>query len=291
MDTRNFVDYRKLRDDLVKDLESLSNNLITDIDKLKEFGERWRNGFHMYSMHNMLLIWSQCPAATLVAGRKQWQDRYSRKLKSNQYNNSIQILAPEFNYFPQKDDDGNVVKDSDGKPVMIKMLKYFRVVFVYDIGQTEGKPVDFGGSQLYKEKNSGYKLEDIAKLFPYELVFIKPSNVLMTNGSTDGKNINIARHDGNENADVATYFHEVAHNLLGHTNHDKPEQIPERHIGELEAEATSYLVCSVLGIEHVLAANYISGWVRDNQQETLTNSGSKVLTAAEKIIKTVLPPK
>ena len=58
---------------LVSQLKELTSEIVTDQDKLRKFGERWRSGFHHYSLSNLFLIWGQHPGFSLVAGYNQWR--------------------------------------------------------------------------------------------------------------------------------------------------------------------------------------------------------------------------
>ena len=50
--------------------------------------------FHKYSLNNVMLIHSQKPDATLVAGRKKWQTQFQRNVLDSQRSHGIEIIAP-----------------------------------------------------------------------------------------------------------------------------------------------------------------------------------------------------
>lgn len=79
--------------------------------------------FHRYSASNMLMIWSQCPDATQVAGYRQWQG-LGRQVRKGE--RSIKIFAP----MSKKDAETGETK-----------LFGFKLVSVFDVGQTEGDPL------------------------------------------------------------------------------------------------------------------------------------------------------
>ena len=100
--------------------------------------------FHNYSFNNTLLIAMQKPDATLVAGFSKWRDTFHRTVKKGE--KGIQILAP----IPYKkkvetekvDAAGQPAIGPDGKPMKeIQEIDatLFRVAYVFDVSQTEGK--------------------------------------------------------------------------------------------------------------------------------------------------------
>ena len=103
--------------------------------------------FHKYSLNNVMLIHSQRPDATLVAGFNKWKNSFGRHVKKGE--KGIQILAPTpykikvekekldpDTKLPMIDENGNPVTEE--KEVSIPM---FKVVSVFDVSQTEGKPL------------------------------------------------------------------------------------------------------------------------------------------------------
>lgn len=254
---------QELRVKLTKDIERLSNEIVTDPDKLKDFAAKWTNGFHDYSFGNLLLIMFQKPEATLCAGFRQW-NKYNRYVKRGEH--GIAILAPWFGKKEVKQDNGEVEEES--------VVRFFPV-HVFDLSQTDGEEIELGHSE--KVSQTEYKVVDIAKLFNYTL---RISQDTIENGKTDGKTITVS-HRPNESSMLATYFHELAHCELGHIgdNGSRPTR-------ELEAEAVSFLVCSVLGFDHDRARYYIGHWEGDSAK--LANCGTRILKCAEKIARKVL---
>jgi len=103
--------------------------------------------FHDYSIGNQLLIMLQRPEATRVAGFNTWKDM-DRWVKSGE--KGIAILAPIFQpratcpacgaRLPR----GARFCSECGKTVEIEVEvspRYFKVVYVFDVSQTEGKPL------------------------------------------------------------------------------------------------------------------------------------------------------
>ena len=84
--------------------------------------------FHRYSWLNCLLIATQNPAATRVAGFRKWQE-LKRSVRKGE--KGIAILAPM--RFRKK------VEDDEGRAAVAVGLRGFKVVHVFDVSQTEGE--------------------------------------------------------------------------------------------------------------------------------------------------------
>jgi len=97
---------------------ALLSNLISRAKKEADSFEllkfiSFARSFRKYSFYNTALIYLQCPHASLVAGKGQWKRKYGRAVKNEE--SGIYILVPY----------------SRGR--------YFAVIPIYDISQTEGK--------------------------------------------------------------------------------------------------------------------------------------------------------
>ena len=71
--------------------------------------------FHQYSFNNTILIWTQRPDATLVAGYSTWQKSFHRQVTRGEH--GIRILAPVTGRLPKLKPDDTPVLDDKGKPV------------------------------------------------------------------------------------------------------------------------------------------------------------------------------
>ena len=253
---------------LISKLKDLSSDLVTDPDKLKAFADRWRGGFRQYSFYNMLLIAFQKGDATICAGFKQW-NKHNRYV--NKGEEALWILAPGFVPAKKKDEDGEEEEET-------RTVKYFFSVPVFDISQTSGEELKIGNTLITGNGDLG--LDDVSSKFDYP---VEVSNGL-ADGSTDGKKIRISNRE-NKAQMVACYFHELAHILMDHAK-DRGNNL-SRQVRELEAEATSYLVCCCLGIDNQGAKFYISGW--NGSEEKIDKSALKILGTAEKILRKVKP--
>ena len=122
---------------------------IKDLFESEKYSQylRTMSRFHRYSVNNTLLIAMQRPDATRVAGFSKWRNQFGRHVRKGE--KGIQIIAPtpykkkieEIKLDPDTkapllDKDGNAIMEE--KEIKIPM---FRVVSVFDVSQTEGRPL------------------------------------------------------------------------------------------------------------------------------------------------------
>jgi len=97
--------------------------------------EQWRsfldavNKFHRYSLGNQMLILHQRPDASLVAGFRDWQEKFGRTVRRGE--KAIWVLAP-VTYT-------RVTVENGAEQEEEHLL--FRPVPVFDVSQTEGQPL------------------------------------------------------------------------------------------------------------------------------------------------------
>lgn len=94
--------------------------------------------FHRYSFGNILLILLQCPSASQIAGYGDWKKNFGRQVKRGEH--GITILAP-CPYHRQEEVEETAPDGSSSKSVQWVQRMSFRTVTVFDISQTEGKPL------------------------------------------------------------------------------------------------------------------------------------------------------
>ena len=110
--------------------------------------------FHRYSVNNTMLIYMQKPDATLVAGFNKWKNQFERHVKKGEH--GITIIAPtpykkKIEEMKRDPDTHAPILDADGKAVMEKKeieIPMFRPVKVFDVSQTDGKPLPELASSL-----------------------------------------------------------------------------------------------------------------------------------------------
>ena len=186
--------------------------------------------FHRYSVNNTMLIYMQKPDATLVAGYNKWKDQFERHVKKGEH--GITIIAPtpyKKKIEEQKlDPDTKApILDKDGKIVTEEKeieIPMFRPVKVFDVSQTDGKPLpELASSLSGNVPNYEAFMEALRRSAPVPITF--EAMAADTDGyfSTDHQKIAI-RQGMSEVQTVSATVHEIAHSKL----HDpkKYEMLP-----------------------------------------------------------------
>jgi len=109
---------------------------VLESESFKEFLQ-FSAKFRRYSFGNTLLIWSQRPSATRLTGMKSWNS-IGRHVKKGE--KGIAIFAPLMKKVKKHDNeaDAGIETEPDNKG---ERLVGFKAVYVWDIEQTDGKPV------------------------------------------------------------------------------------------------------------------------------------------------------
>ena len=246
---------------------ALCDSLILDTDKMDEImakhNQKIAEGqFHNYTINNVLLADAQLYMRTgetteLLAPYKRW-GKVNRNVKYG--SKALYILAPIF--YDEEQDDGTVER---------KM--WFKKVPVFDLSQTEGEKFEID----YVKYDGNISFQEIVDRTSIPVI---ESNKELTRGYTDGKKIWVSVHISDAQK-ICVLFHEMAHYYL-HFDKDRNELTSATK--ELEAEAISYMVSSMLGIVNDESAAYIRNWAGNNSHELIKNKGSKLIRTAQKII-------
>ena len=281
------------RDELRGRLQTLAAEVVTDPDRMGELAGAWASGFWSYSFGNLLLIMFQKPGASLCAGFNLWRSK-GRHVKAGE--KGLAILAPMIAGRRRRSsgdrgqalafgDRGQGVKVGDGDPAEddgpgqrpAGALLGFRVVYVFDVSQTEGEALDIGANRV--EGRAELTLDAAAAAWPeYPLELVEH----ITDGRTDGRRVLVSRR-ASKGQELVAYFHELGHILLEHVGPEAKRRDLSHDVRELEAEAVAYLCGSALGLDSKSSADYIRGWGGDRAK--LEASGVKVLSTAEKILR------
>lgn len=200
--------------------------------------------FHRYSVNNTMLIYMQRPDATLVAGFNKWKNQFERHVKKGEH--GITIIAPtpykkKIEEMKRDPDTQSPILDADGKAVMEEKeieIPMFRPVKVFDVSQTDGKPLpelvsSLSGTVPHYEAF----LEAVRRSAPVPIEF-EPMTENM-DGYFSSEQQRIALREGmSEVQTISAAVHETAHSKL----HD-----PKKY----EAEPTWKIVMvSEGGVKH-----------------------------------------
>ena len=191
--------------------------------------------FHRYSVNNTMLIYMQRPDATLVAGFNKWKNQFERHVKKGEH--GITIIAPtpykkKIEEMKRDPDTQAPILDADGKAVMEEKeieIPMFRPVKVFDVSQTDGKPLpELASSLSGTVPHYEAFLEAVRRSAPVPIEF-EPMAANM-DGYFSSEQQRIALREGmSEVQTISAAVHETAHSKL----HD-----PKKH----EAEPTWKIV-------------------------------------------------
>lgn len=250
-------------------LAALHDTLTEGVAALVD-GAQWRAmlataaHFHRYSLRNLLLIYLARPDATRVAGIRTW-NRLGRRVRKGE--RGIPILAPcTYRGAPPDDDRGGAGESDrtptaepggDGKPR--RVLRGFRVVYVFDISQTEGDPVPNVEPVLLDGDDPGRLWNALASQVAAAGYALDRTDCAPANGRTDFDTRRVSVGPGLSAAQACkTLAHELGHVLL-----HGPEDVTgeRRDRAEVEAESVAYVVCQAAGlVTDDYSLPYVAGW-------------------------------
>ena len=200
--------------------------------------------FHRYSVNNTMLIYMQKPDATLVAGYNKWKDQFARHVKKGEH--GITIIAPtpykkKIEEMKRDPDTHAPILDADGKAVMEEKkieIPMFRPVKVFDVSQTDGKPLpELASSLSGTVPHYEAFLEALRRSAPVPIEF-EPM-VANTDGYFSPDQQRIAIQEGmSEVQTVSATVHEIAHSKLHNQKKiqiDNDEQYQEVELFEKPA--------------------------------------------------------
>ena len=200
--------------------------------------------FHRYSVNNTMLIYMQKPEATLVAGFNKWKNQFARHVKKGEH--GITIIAPtpykkKIEEMKRDPDTHAPILDADGKAVMEEKeieIPMFRPVKVFDVSQTDGKPLpELASSLSGTVPHYEAFLEALRRSAPVPIEF-EPM-AANTDGYFSPDQQRIAIREGmSEVQTVSATVHEIAHSKLHNQKKiqiDNDEQYQEVELFEKPA--------------------------------------------------------
>ena len=176
--------------------------------------------FHRYSVNNTMLIYMQRPDATLVAGYNKWKNQFERHVKRGEH--GITIIAPT--PFKKKIEEQKLdpdtkapILDAEGKAVMEEReveIPMFRPVKVFDVSQTDGKPLPELASTLSGNvQNYEAFMEALRRSAPVPLS-VEPMAANMDGYFSPDRQRIAIREGMSEVQTVSAAVHEIAHSKL-----------------------------------------------------------------------------
>ena len=273
--------------------------------------DRYRNylttmsRFHRYSLNNVMLIHAQKPNATLVAGFSKWKNSFGRHVKKGE--KGIQILAPtpyKIKVDKEKLDPDTKLPmlDDEGKPITEEKevtIPMFKVVSVFDVSQTDGKPLPQISFSLTGDVAQYEVFMEALRRTSQVPITIEPMESGMDGYFHLEKQAIFLREGMSQVQTVCAAIHEMAHSRLH--NYEKMTELADdgetllvpgekdRNTEEVEAESISYAVCQYFGIETAdNSFGYIATWSQGKELkelraslETINKTSSELISGIE----------
>lgn len=255
----------KFQDEKIKQAFSMIEQGVKDVYSSESFKQYLSclSKFHSYSLNNTLLILSQKPEASLVAGYRAWQTNFNRHV--NKGEKGLMILAPvttkEDRLMNKHDENGNVILDESGNPIQemrVVNLTHFKTTTVFDISQTSGDPLP---SLVHDLTGSSNEVKAIIQTIqsvctiPIEFKTETEDLSFMTGAKgyySPRKDKIVINKDLEDLQTAKTLIHEYAHSIL-HKETDKNQS--QR---EIEAESLAFVICDHFGID---TSEYSFGYI------------------------------
>lgn len=234
-----------------------------------------------YSARNLMLIANQKPDAQIVMGYKEWQKLGRNVIKGE---SSLRILAPIIKDVEKEKLEG--MKDAtpakggkDPNSDKVKMVVGFRLVPVFDVSQTEGKPLITPQMMVIKSLEND---EETSKLYNDFKVSLNDKQLpvyekdLSTDPEFAGKKVGgyfernnhiiVINTDPkvseNDSQKFDVLIHEYAHAKL-HNKDSELKDLPRGH-KEAQAESVAFVVNHYYGRDTGDASNgYIAQWAKN----------------------------
>lgn len=276
------------------EMEALHAKLAAEVEALRD-SERWAaylrfmGSFHRYSFNNMLLIFTQRPDATRVAGYRAWQAKGRQVRRGEQ---SIRILAP----CTVKVEMENVETGETEEATRLR----FKPTSVFDMSQTD--PIE--GREDVSEVARPLVGEDTAGIVGRVVDYLAAQDVPVTfeeitsgaHGYTTpaddktGEGVRVVIDSRLSPAHQAkTAIHEAAHIALGHVE-NLADYIEHRGRCEVEAESVAYVVAGLMGLDaSSYSTGYVAGWMQTAEADVLKDTAAAVLAAVHALAEALAP--
>ncbi|MCM1083333.1 MAG: ArdC family protein [Clostridium sp.] len=248
-------------------------------DRFREYLD-FISSFHQYSYRNTLLIKSQLPNATLVAGYKKWQEM-GRQVRRGEH--GLTITAMSGRIFEtdtgEKDVDGNSILEKNRSSV-------FFPVTVFDISQTEGRDMPRLVENLTGDVPFYNNIaQAIQSMTDYRIVTspFDEMGLETVNGICDHEIRTIFIREGMSQAQT---FKTMVHELFHSRNHaGSGETRAQKEIEAVAAVAAAYVVCSHFGLDTSdYRLGYVAGFAAGTDHETKRRCIKSIFNDSKEII-------
>jgi len=220
-------------------------------DTLHRYLEAIRK-FHHYSLSNQLLIALQRPEATQVAGFQAWMQKFKRQVRRGE--KGISIFAPILVQKPQVLQDKQEIGVYPQAVKAFSACRGFRVVYVFDITQTDGEPIPAAPEwhDLEKDEELERGLCSLALHRGIQIEYVQ--DLGGAQGISCGGTIKLL-----EGAGTRVLVHELVHELLAHYSQESRSTL-SRQQREIEADAAAYVVSRHFHMAGAMIPNYLALW-------------------------------
>ena len=258
-----------------------------------------------YSLNNMLLILTQMPEATRVAGFNTWKN-LGRRVTSGR-GSSLKIWGKPYRpkIWVAKGTEGNtrVYEEKDGKVKIDAPFSRCPILSVFDISHTAGEPLP----EVVFDLTDGNDVASHEEIIDSLTAWLESERWTVATetlgggvkGYTSHLDRRIALSDANSVAqNVKTLIHEAAHAILhGDDAFASVSQYGSSNVhrgaAEVQAESVAYVVAGMLGVDTSdYSTGYVAGWATaaarggddEHLVEVLRQSANAVRTAVEAIL-------
>ncbi len=271
------------REEQLKEITDRLEQGVKDLFTSEKYTEylKTMSQFHNYSFNNTLLIATQKPESTLVAGLATWNKKFNRRVKRGE--KGIKIIAPapirekeEVEKFDPATNEP--VLRPDGQPETEEVehiIPRFRVATVFDISQTYGDPLpELDTPELMGSvENFDIFMEAIRMVSPAPMRYAEIEGDSRGYYSSANKEI-VIQEGMSEKQTMKTAVREVTHAMCH--DRDVMEELGEkknRMTKEVEAESVAFTVCSFFNLDvSDYSFPYIAGWSSDMEMKELRTS-------------------
>jgi hypothetical protein len=160
-----------------------------------------------------------------------------------------------------------------------EIVSTFKAAYVFDISQTEGRPLpEFARTQ----GDPGTYLERLERFIVDRGIKLERGDLRIAEGVSVGGTI-LLRASLAPAEEFSTMVHELAHEML----HQDPANRPkDKTVREAEAEAVAYVVCQGIGLDaNTASSDYIQ--LYDGNKKTLMASLERIQRTAGEILEVI----
>lgn len=254
------VKTRKTAEQRQAEMNELHEQIATKVEELRDTEQwktflRWAAAFRSYSFSNVVLIWSQMPEATHVAGFQAWK-KLGRQVTKGQ--RGIRILGGRRFTTTEEDDETGEENTRSG-------VRFFPCS-VFDISQTEPmegyeEPEDIAAPLTGADPQGiAQAVADWLTAEGWAVSFEPvpgPANGFTQYSGTDQPGRVVVDSDMEPAQQAKTAIHEAGHAML----HGPGSEAAERGTRETEAESVAFVVGGLLGLDTTdYTIGYVGGW-------------------------------